>query len=640
MILKKSLINLEIKGKPNPENNELFDSNQRYSFADGDTGNSLRDESEYNYQIDSNIDYDGDYMLDEQEGIIYACNESTDNLIKYSRVSSNIIVSNNSKINSNWDSIDEDLRYSSIINGSSNIILEKFYSSDEDYKLFLKNAEENSFPMTKITILDKRKIINSLANYCNFKRMENSIEELDEDTLKITIFKNNLDKIAYVTTSNGHSFICDIAESHQDKVIGLQDRDRLDYNHGMLFVYKRASDLYFHMGNVKFAIDIIFIGDNNRVLKICDNIQPKTLGSFGCANAKTVLEINGGFCKKNSISVGDYIEYEKMSSADNKKLSKASGLKSFSKYAKLSRFDNVSSRTILAVNEEQLFPKNSTYFDIDGAKISWSSLKLFDSLDIKSRQVKIASFSDKINKSAFEFPFAERIVIYGSIDNSKVNKIAISKLFESISLKNIEFDILNTGDMDYRGVEKALKNKYCSEKIFFSSGPLYKSAAFPVSESVKELAKKADERLLICLKSLSEIINDLDQNVNAYSAYKDDQAVISASKAQYHQSVKKIIEKYESLLDTVKVSMKILYEIKDASQVEDSIKGMAQSASLLSESLNKIFELVNKIDDLEFFNQLSSLTEDFKNLSKDAEFSMKGTREFIHSHILGVLILS
>ena len=50
--------------------------------------------------------------------------------------------------------------------------------------------------------------------------------------------------------------------------------------------------------------------------------------------------------------------------------------------------------------------------------------------------------------------------------------------------------------------------------------------------------------------------------------------------------------------------------------------------------------LYEKVEDLEFFNMLSDKTENYKNLCKDTEFSIKGCREFIHSHILGVLVLS
>lgn len=638
-MIKKSYFS-EIKYMKNPEKDGISESNE-YSFADGNRGleNESEEGLEYNYEMDKD-NFDGEAIMHEDS--IYACNESTENLIKFSKNKNLILISNNEIINSNWNGLDEDLRFSNIISGSSNIFLEKFYSSDEDYKLFLKNAEKNSFPFAKITIVDKRKIINSLSNYCYFKKLKNITSEINDDIWKIEIEKNNLDKIAFVEI-NENKFICDVAETHQDKVIGLQDKDKLDKNSGMLFTYSSPSDLYFHMGTVKFSIDILFIDENNKILKIYNNVKPRTLGTFGCANAKTVLEIPGGYCEDNKIKKGDFVTYSKLSFLNKNELKVALSPfnKSFSKVAKLSRYDFDLFRTAYAIDQKYLFPNKSGDYIVDNAKINWETLKLFHLDSLKYKNVKIASFDlSKIDSDSIEYPFADRIVIYGDLDDTIVNKIAISKLFDSMSLKNINFKILNTGSLDQKEVSKVMKDKFGAEKIFFNSGPLYKTAGFPVSEAAKQLAKKSDERLIICMKKLNNIINDLEQNISAYSAYKDRQDVISSSKAQFHQSVKKIIEKYELFLETVKSAIIILYKIKDASQTEALIDGLSQSSATLSESLNDILKMTDKVDDIEFFNLLSERTDRFKNLCKDTEFSIKGCREFIHSHILGVLVLS
>jgi len=637
---KKSFVDLEIKGKPNPENEELIPPANDYSFADGD------------FQYGEEMDYGYDYLFDkndshsdvlESDGVIYACKESTNNLIKIARNKKSVIISNNNIINNNWNGINEDLRHSSILSGAKNIYLDNFYDNEDDYKLFLKNAERSSHPVSNIVICAKRKIINSLANYCNFKRLKNSVENREDSSL-IRITKDSRDKMAHVVISGNHSFVCDLAEDYQDKVTGLQDRDVLESNSGMLFLYRKASDLYFHMGTVKFPIDIIFADDNNKILKVYGNVKPRSLGTFGCANSKTVLEIPGGYCTKNNISEGDYIYFNKLSELSQDDLSNAlsPSTKSFSKTAKLSRYDQkISSPSILAIDEGTIFPKGKTDFILNGSKIKWDTFKLFQSDSIKYSNVKVASFDlSKISRESLEFPFVDKIVIYGDLEDTLVNKIAISKLFDSFSVKNIDFDIISTKESKLSSVSKILKDKYSSEKVFFTSGPIYKMASFPVSESTKELAKKSDQRLLSSIKKLTNIINDLDQNLSAYSAHKDNQDLIKSSKAQFHLSMKKIIEKYEDMLESVKAAMKILYEIKDASQTEGLIKGMSQSAAQLSDILNGIFDLTERVEDLEFFNMLSEKTENFKNLSKDCEYSIKGCREFIHSHILGILILS
>ena len=57
------------------------------------------------------------------------------------------------------------------------------------------------------------------------------------------------------------------------------------------------------MGSVGYPIDIIFIDEESRIKKICKNIQPGSLGVYGCAGIKSVLEISGGLSDALGIKV-------------------------------------------------------------------------------------------------------------------------------------------------------------------------------------------------------------------------------------------------------------------------------------------------------------------------------------------------
>lgn len=103
------------------------------------------------------------------------------------------------------------------------------------------------------------------------------------------------------------SFSCDVAKTFQDKVAGLQTYDSLSQNAGLVFEYKKPEDVVYHMGTVKFPIDIIFADDNNKIKKIYRDIKPGTLATFGCANVKNVLEICGGLSDRLGISEGNTI---------------------------------------------------------------------------------------------------------------------------------------------------------------------------------------------------------------------------------------------------------------------------------------------------------------------------------------------
>ena len=107
-----------------------------------------------------------------------------------------------------------------------------------------------------------------------------------------------------------------ILQKH-NKTTGLQDRDILKRNHGMIFPYSNPQNVLFHMGTVKFAIDIIFIDENKKIKKISNNISPNSLGTYGCSETKYVLEIPGGYCKNKDIKVGDKIDIYKFNSQIN-----------------------------------------------------------------------------------------------------------------------------------------------------------------------------------------------------------------------------------------------------------------------------------------------------------------------------------
>jgi uncharacterized membrane protein (UPF0127 family) len=107
------------------------------------------------------------------------------------------------------------------------------------------------------------------------------------------------------------NFSCDIAKDFQDKVAGLQRYDSLQESAGLLFEYTRPEDVIYHMGTVKFAIDIIFVDEDNKIKKICKNIQPNTLGTFSCSGVKNVLEICGGLSQRLGISTGCIVDIKK-----------------------------------------------------------------------------------------------------------------------------------------------------------------------------------------------------------------------------------------------------------------------------------------------------------------------------------------
>jgi uncharacterized membrane protein (UPF0127 family) len=103
------------------------------------------------------------------------------------------------------------------------------------------------------------------------------------------------------------SFLCDIAETFDEKKDGLQVYSRLKKECGLVFSYKRPTDVMFHMGSVSYPIDIIFIDKDDNVKAIYKNISPGSLEVFGASGISNVLEISGGLSNLLDIKVGGKI---------------------------------------------------------------------------------------------------------------------------------------------------------------------------------------------------------------------------------------------------------------------------------------------------------------------------------------------
>ena len=98
----------------------------------------------------------------------------------------------------------------------------------------------------------------------------------------------------------------EIADDASERAIGLMNRDSLDSDKGMLFVFSKEQAQGFWMKNTLIPLDVIWIGNDYRInhiesLEPCDDECPSYV-----AEGKYVLEINKGLA--SSYNVGDYVK--------------------------------------------------------------------------------------------------------------------------------------------------------------------------------------------------------------------------------------------------------------------------------------------------------------------------------------------
>lgn len=105
----------------------------------------------------------------------------------------------------------------------------------------------------------------------------------------------------------GLKLSCLVADQQDMQVQGLQKHSELGMYEGMLFPYEKPRKVSFHMGEVKFPIDIIFVGSDGRVTKKVENIEPGSPGRWGMDHVSAVIEANGGFCASHNVEVGMHV---------------------------------------------------------------------------------------------------------------------------------------------------------------------------------------------------------------------------------------------------------------------------------------------------------------------------------------------
>jgi uncharacterized protein len=91
---------------------------------------------------------------------------------------------------------------------------------------------------------------------------------------------------------------------------GLLGRDGLEPGAGMRFENGRFTPMmWMHMFFMRFAIDIVFLDQSGKVLKVNRNLKPWRVSSmvFG---ARTALELPAGAASASATERGDQIQFE------------------------------------------------------------------------------------------------------------------------------------------------------------------------------------------------------------------------------------------------------------------------------------------------------------------------------------------
>jgi uncharacterized membrane protein (UPF0127 family) len=105
----------------------------------------------------------------------------------------------------------------------------------------------------------------------------------------------------------------EIADSDYETQTGLMYRSSMEENQGMLFIFPDIAMHSFYMKNTEFALDILFIDENLKIVTIKANAKPyDETGISSQVPVKYVLEVDAGLSQKLGLEVGDKIEFNRL----------------------------------------------------------------------------------------------------------------------------------------------------------------------------------------------------------------------------------------------------------------------------------------------------------------------------------------
>ena len=492
------------------------------------------------------------------------------------------------------------------------------------------------------------------------------------------IKKNNLNKISNVFVLNNIgeekiNFICDIAETLEEKIAGLQPYRELKYGSGLIFPYKKPQDVTYHMGSVSFPIDIIFVDSKNKVKKITSNVLPGTLGVFGASDISLVLEISGGASEILGINIGDKIatsklteeqyssfakKYKNFSNKQNLYIKSAS----FSKKISFENFDifnhdkqSSSSASIIKMASGASPEKDVCVYNFD--EIMLSSFATFISLEINKFASKNSSLANFLSINSFT-PFEIRRAFFEIKKDLNENKRVIisTSLLENLDIiksgiikrasEELLFDkkihsieIISIPNSKEKDLVDGLSDRY-SSNVLYKKITFDKQAGLQISDDVKDNASSALKILLESKKELEEIVDAFKNNSDQYMKNKDKVDLIKKSEKSYNISCKKIAKKIVKMLLNIKEVIKTMNNIKDISVVDEKIESLSMSCKEFVTTAEETFSLETKIKEDNFVDLLSTETSRIEKSAEDIENNINNFCDYISKNILNKRILS
>ncbi len=129
--------------------------------------------------------------------------------------------------------------------------------------------------------------------------------------------KKKLEKATVILQPSGRTIRLDaeVVRSDEDRARGLMFRKTMADRQGMLFIFPTQQVQHFWMKNTYISLDMIFINEAMKVVGIVHSAEPMTETRRAVdAPSRYVLEVKGGFCKREGVGEGAVVKFEGLGS--------------------------------------------------------------------------------------------------------------------------------------------------------------------------------------------------------------------------------------------------------------------------------------------------------------------------------------
>ncbi len=100
-----------------------------------------------------------------------------------------------------------------------------------------------------------------------------------------------------------------VADDDEERMLGLGGRACIGESQGMLFVYPEPGVHAYWMKGMRFAIDIVWLGADKRVVKVDPEIQASNPGRFTAGAVMYVLELKAGRAQELGLRSGSRLQF-------------------------------------------------------------------------------------------------------------------------------------------------------------------------------------------------------------------------------------------------------------------------------------------------------------------------------------------